>query len=86
MSEAGFTTRCGRYVCCVIHLGYLADHRPRLSKVPPQSANSLEDQRNWTEALELIRLSLTVGPQTTGTGVSYVYVPEVLHLVSVVAG
>ncbi|KAF8883153.1 hypothetical protein CPB84DRAFT_1817082 [Gymnopilus junonius] len=59
--------------------------RKALSKMPPKSANSLEDHPNWNEISTLIRLALAVGTQSTETGIAYLYVPEIIHLVSLVA-
>jgi hypothetical protein len=41
---------------------------------------------NWNEISTLIRLALVVGSQSTQTGVNYLYVPELIHLVSLIAG
>ncbi|PPQ78909.1 hypothetical protein CVT25_002369 [Psilocybe cyanescens] len=60
--------------------------RKALSKVPPKFTNTLLEHPNWNEISTLIRLSLVVGSQSTHAGVNYLYVPELIHLVSLVAG
>jgi neurofibromin 1 len=57
-----------------------------LSKVPPKFSNTLIEHQNWNEISTLIRLALVVGSQSTQPGNNYVYVPEIVHLVSLVAG
>lgn len=57
-----------------------------MSKVPPKFTNSLLEHPNWNEISTLIRLALVVGSQSTQTGINYLYVPELIHLVSLVAG
>jgi len=57
-----------------------------LSKVPPKFSNTLLEHQNWNEISTLIRLALVVGSQSTQPGHNYVYVPEIVHLVSLVAG
>ena len=44
------------------------------------------EHQNWNEISTLIRLTLVVGSQSTNCGQTYVFVPEVVHLVSLVAG
>jgi hypothetical protein len=46
----------------------------------------LVEHQNWNEISTLIRLTLVVGSQSTQSGQTYVFVPEVIHLVSLVAG
>lgn len=41
---------------------------------------------NWNEISTLIRLALVVGSQSTQAGQNYLYVPEIMHLVSLTAG
>ncbi|KAF9527976.1 hypothetical protein CPB83DRAFT_363170 [Crepidotus variabilis] len=60
--------------------------RKALSKVPPKFTNTLVEHQNWNEISTLIRLTLVVGSQSTQPGQSYLYVPEVVHLVSLVVG
>jgi len=57
-----------------------------LSKVPPKFSNTLLEHQNWNEISTLIRLALVVGSQSTQAGNNYIYVPEIVHLVSLVAG
>ncbi|KAF9480190.1 hypothetical protein BDN70DRAFT_931958 [Pholiota conissans] len=59
--------------------------RKSLSKVPPKFTASLLEHPNWNEISTLIRLALVVGSQSTQTGINYLYVPEIVHLVSLVA-
>ena len=57
-----------------------------MSKVPPKFSNTLLEHQNWNEISTLIRLALIVGSQSTQAGNNYIYVPEIVHLVSLVAG
>lgn len=57
-----------------------------MSKVPLKYTNTLSEHSNWSEISTLIRLTLVVGSQSTQSGQTYLYVPEVVHLVSLVAG
>ncbi|KAJ3504772.1 hypothetical protein NLJ89_g7765 [Agrocybe chaxingu] len=56
-----------------------------LSKMPPKISNTLLEHPNWNEVSTLIRLSLVIGSQSTQSGHNYLYVPEVVHLVSLTA-
>jgi hypothetical protein len=49
-------------------------------------SNTLHEHQNWNEISTLIRLALVVGSQSTRFEQSYLYVPEIIHLVSLVAG
>jgi len=60
--------------------------RKALSKVPPKFSNTLLEHQNWNEISTLIRLALVVGSQAPQPGQSYLYVPEIVHLISLVAG
>ncbi|KDR84288.1 hypothetical protein GALMADRAFT_87191 [Galerina marginata CBS 339.88] len=60
--------------------------RKALSKVSPKASNTLMEHQNWNEISTLIRLTLVVGSQSTQPGTNYLYVPEVVHLVSLIAG
>ncbi|KAF8165773.1 hypothetical protein B0H34DRAFT_794124 [Crassisporium funariophilum] len=60
--------------------------RKALSKVSSKPSNSLPEHQNWNEISTLIRLALVVGSQSTQPGHNYLYVPEIVHLVSLVAG
>lgn len=53
--------------------------------MPSKFSNLLVEHPNWAEISTLIRLSLVVGSQSTQAGTNYVYVPEILHLVSLIA-
>lgn len=57
-----------------------------LSKVPPKFTDTLIEHPNWNEISTLIRMTHIVGSQSTHPGQSYTFVPEVVHLVSLVAG
>ena len=57
-----------------------------MSKVSSKPSNTLPEHQNWNEISTLIRLALVVGSQSTHAGQSYLYVPEIIHLVSLVAG
>ena len=57
-----------------------------MSKVPTKPPNTLPEHQNWNEISTLIRLALVVGSQSTEFEQIYIYVPEVIHLVSLVAG
>lgn len=57
-----------------------------MSKVSSKPSNTLPEHQNWNEISTLIRLALVVGSQSTNSGQSYLYVPEIIHLVSLVAG
>ena len=57
-----------------------------MSKVSFKPSNTLPEHQNWNEISTLIRLTLVVGSQSTNCGQSYLYVPEIIHLVSLVAG
>jgi hypothetical protein len=54
--------------------------------VSAKPSNTLPEHQNWNEISTLIRLALVVGSQSTHAGQSYLYVPEIIHLVSLVAG
>lgn len=60
--------------------------RKALSKVPPKVSNSLSEHPNWNEISTLIRLALVVGSQSKQSGQNQLYVPEIVHLVTLVAG
>lgn len=57
-----------------------------MSKVPPKFTNTLVEHPNWNEISTLIRLTYAVGSQSNQPGQSLLYVPEVVHLVSLIAG
>ena len=57
-----------------------------MSKVSLKPSNTLPEHQNWNEISTLIRLALVVGSQSTHSGQNYLYVPEIIHLVSLVAG
>ena len=57
-----------------------------MNKVPSKPSNTLLEYENWNEISTLIRLSLVVGSQSTWFEQGYLYVPEIIHLVSLVAG
>jgi hypothetical protein len=57
-----------------------------LSKVSSKPSNTLPEHQNWNEISTLIRLALVVGSQYNKCGQNCLYVPEVIHLVSLVAG
>jgi neurofibromin 1 len=59
--------------------------RKALSKVPSKPPNTLPEHQNWNEISTLIRLTLVIG-QSTQFEQIYLYVPEIIHLVSLVAG
>ncbi|KAF8806096.1 hypothetical protein BYT27DRAFT_7141632 [Phlegmacium glaucopus] len=60
--------------------------RKALSKVSAKPSNTLPEHQNWNEISTLIRLALVVGSQSTHSGQCYLYVPEIIHLVLLVAG
>ncbi|PPR04649.1 hypothetical protein CVT24_011867 [Panaeolus cyanescens] len=60
--------------------------RKALSKVSVKLSNTLMEYTNWNEISTLIRLALVVGSQSTQAGQNYLYVPEIMHLVSLTAG
>jgi hypothetical protein len=57
-----------------------------LSKSYPKISNSLTDHPNWHEISTLIRLALVAGPSSALTASNQLYVPEIVHLVTIVAG
>jgi len=57
-----------------------------LSKVPTKFTNTLLEHQNWNEISALIRLTHAVGSHGNQPSQSLLYVPEVVHLVSLVAG
>ena len=57
-----------------------------MSKLPTNPTNTLPEHENWNEISTLIRLALVVGSQSTQFEQSYLYVAEIIHLVSLVAG
>jgi neurofibromin 1 len=57
-----------------------------LSKVSSKPPNTLPEHDNWNEISTLIHLALVVGSQSTVFEHSYLYVPEIIHLVSLIAG
>ena len=57
-----------------------------MSKVPSNPSSTLPERENWNEISTLIRLALVVGSQSSRFEQSYLYVPEIIHLVSLVAG
>ena len=61
-------------------------HHQALSKVPPKVSNALSEHPNWNEISTLIRLALVVGSQSKQSGQNQLYVPEIVHLVTLVAG
>ncbi|TFK62722.1 hypothetical protein BDN72DRAFT_964371 [Pluteus cervinus] len=60
--------------------------RKALSKATPKIANSLLEHANWNEISTLIRLALIAGSQGRNLNHHQLYVPEVIHLVNLVAG
>ena len=56
-----------------------------MSKVPSKLSNTLPEHQNWNEISTLIRLALVIGQPTKFEQI-YLYVPEIIHLVSLVAG
>jgi len=48
--------------------------------------NKLTEHTQWNELATLIRLSYVVGSQSDQAGITYLYVPEILHLVCLTAG
>ncbi|KAF7432844.1 Ras GTPase activating protein ira2 [Pleurotus ostreatus] len=59
--------------------------RRALSKTTPRSSSVLQDNPNWNEISTLISLVLVVGSTVKQTSHSQLYVPEVVHLVTLVA-
>ena len=57
-----------------------------MSKFSSNQSDTLPEHQYWNEISTLIRLALVVGSQSTYSGQSYLYVPEIIHLVSIVAG
>ena len=57
-----------------------------MSKVSSKPPTTLPEHQNWNEISTLIRLALVVGSQSTQSEQTYLYVPEIIHLVSLVAG
>ena len=57
-----------------------------LSKAYQTVSNSLIDHPNWTEISTLIRLALVAGPSSAHPTSNQLYVPEIIHLVTIVAG
>jgi hypothetical protein len=57
-----------------------------LSKVQFKPSSTLPEHHNWNEISTLIRLAFVVGSQSTQFEQTYLYVPEIIHLVSLVAG
>lgn len=57
-----------------------------MSKLSSKPTNTLPEHENWNEISTLIRLALVVGSQSTQFEQSYLYVAEIIHLVSLVAG
>lgn len=57
-----------------------------MSKLPTNPTNTLPEHENWNEISTLIRLALVVGSHSTQFEQSYLYVAEIIHLVSLVAG
>lgn len=49
-------------------------------------SNSLTDHPNWNEISTLIRLALVAGHSSAHTSSNQLYVPEIIHLVTIVAG
>jgi len=48
--------------------------------------NDLTDHPHWNEIATLIRLALVVGPSSGQAGCDQLFVPELIHIVSLVAG
>jgi hypothetical protein len=87
MSEVVFTRNCARYVDYLARCyGPHQPHHQALSKVPPKVSNSLSKHPNWNEISTLIWLALVVGSQSKQSGQNQLYVPEIVHLVTLVAG
>lgn len=57
-----------------------------MSKVPCKPPSTLPEHQNWNEISTLIHLARVVGCPSTHSEQSYLYVPEIIHLVSLVAG
>ncbi|KAF8872759.1 hypothetical protein BD779DRAFT_1679537 [Infundibulicybe gibba] len=57
-----------------------------LSKTPPKIVNSLEDGPNWGEISILTRLAHVTGSQSKQASHHQLYIPEIMHLVTLVAG
>lgn len=57
-----------------------------LSKTYQTISNSLTDHPNWHEISTLIRLALFAGPSSAHPTSNQLYVPEIIHLVTIVAG
>jgi len=49
-------------------------------------SNTLTDHPNWHEISTLTRLALVAGPSPSQTNSNQLYVPEIIHLVTIVAG
>lgn len=60
--------------------------RKALSKTYQTISNSLTDHPNWHEISTLIRLALFAGPSSAHPTSNQLYVPEIIHLVTIVAG
>ncbi|KAF8645481.1 hypothetical protein AX16_007766 [Volvariella volvacea WC 439] len=60
--------------------------RKALSKASAKVANTLPDHANWNEISTLIRLALVAGSQAKHPSHHQLYVPEIIHLVNLVAG
>jgi len=60
--------------------------RKTLCKACHTISNSLTDHPNWNEISTLIRLALVTGPSSAHPTSSQLYVPEIIHLVTLVAG
>lgn len=48
--------------------------------------NSLTDHPSWNEISTLVRFALVVGPSSGQAGSDQLYVPEIIHIVTIVAG
>ena len=57
-----------------------------ISRVSTKICTSLTDYPNWTEISCLIRLCMVVGSQSSHAGLSYLYIPEMVHQIALVAG
>lgn len=57
-----------------------------MNKASSKPSNTLPEHENWNEISTLIRLALAVGSQSSEFEKSYLYVPEIIHIVSLVAG
>ncbi|TFK43927.1 hypothetical protein BDQ12DRAFT_702865 [Crucibulum laeve] len=57
-----------------------------LSKQAPEVTNTLTDHPNWNEISSLIRLALVVGSHSRQPSNHQLFVPEIAHLVTLVAG